>query len=122
MLFGVKSRRVGTWWSLTLKMARACRCSGSKGAPGNAVDDVTLLCLLLQLGSDPKITNDKKWIPLMMAAGMGTGANADSVVNYLDSHGADIRIWSKPTRNGRTPLWIVQGNVILAGKGISDER
>ncbi|MCP4817118.1 MAG: hypothetical protein GY888_31775 [Planctomycetaceae bacterium] len=27
-------------WSLILEMARACRYIGSKGAPGNAVDDV----------------------------------------------------------------------------------
>ena len=32
-----------------------------------------------------------------------------SVVNFLDSHGADIKIWSKVARNGRTPLWIAQG-------------
>ncbi len=113
--------------------------------------DVAFMRLLLQLGADPKITNDKKWTPLMIAAGMGTGANADSagteeeclaavkllielgadvnavdsngetamhgaayktmpsVVNYLNSHGADINIWSKTTKNGRTPLWIAQG-------------
>ena len=113
--------------------------------------DVALMRVLLELGADPKLTNDKGWTPLMMAAGMGTGSSGDSagteleclaavkllvelganvnaadsngetamhgaayktmpsVVKYLDSQGADIKIWSKTTKNGRTPLWIAQG-------------
>ena len=113
--------------------------------------DVALMRLLLQLGADAKIPNDRNWTPLMMAAGIGTGSSGDSggteeeclaavkllvelgadvnavdrngetamhgaayktmpsVVNYLDKHGADIKIWSKKTKNGRTPLWIAQG-------------
>ncbi|MFP6620970.1 MAG: ankyrin repeat domain-containing protein [Pirellulaceae bacterium] len=113
--------------------------------------DVAFMRLLLELGADPEIPNDRNWTPLMMAAGMGTGSSGDSpgteeecleavqllvtlganvnavdrngetamhgaayktmpsVVNYLDRHGADIKIWSKKTKNGRTPLWIAQG-------------
>ena len=58
-------------------MTRGCRDSGSKGVPGNAVDSN---------GETAMHVAAYKTMP--------------SVVNFLDSHDADIKIWSKPTMNG----------------------
>ena len=58
-------------------MAGVCRYCGRKGAPGNAVDSN---------GETAMHDGAYKTMP--------------SVVKCLDRHDADIKIWSKPTRNG----------------------
>jgi len=72
-----KITKISTSWSLTPEMARTCRDSGSKGAPGNAVDSN---------GETAMHDGAYKTMP--------------SVVKCVDSYDADIKIWSKPTMNG----------------------
>lgn len=113
--------------------------------------DVDLMKTLLDLGADPKLKNRTGHTALMMAAGIGEGAEADGagtkaehfaavkflidlgadvnavdrngetamhgaaykslpkVAKLLTDNGADIRIWSKKSKQGRTPLSIAQG-------------
>lgn len=113
--------------------------------------DIPLMKTLLELGANAKLANSQGHTALMMAAGIGEGAEADGagtkqehydavafllklgaevnaidksgetamhaaaykslpdVIHLLADRGADIKIWAKKTKQGRTPLSIAQG-------------
>ncbi len=72
--------------------------------------DTAYMRLLLELGADPTIPNDRNWTPLMMAAGIGSGSSGDEAgteaecleaVHYLLKLGAEI---NAVDREGETAM------------------
>jgi ankyrin repeat protein len=74
------------------------------GEEGEAVEAVTLL---LDRGADVNGVDATGDTAMHGAA----AANYPRVVNLLSERGADPKIWSKPNRAGRTPLFIAEGYV-----------
>ena len=74
------------------------------GEEGEAVDAVTIL---LDRGADVNSVDNSGDTAMHGAA----AANYPRVVNLLAQRGADPKIWSKPNRAGRTPLFIAEGYV-----------
>jgi hypothetical protein len=74
------------------------------GEEGEAVEAVTML---LDRGAEVNGVDNTGDTPMHGAA----AANYPRVVNLLAQRGADPKIWSKPNRTGRTPLFIAEGYV-----------
>jgi ankyrin repeat protein len=74
------------------------------GEEGEAVEAVTML---LDRGADVNSVDAIGDTAMHGAA----AANYPRVVNLLAERGADPKIWSKPNRAGRTPLFIAEGYV-----------
>ena len=80
--------------------------TGSSGDSGGTEEEcLQAVKLLIAKGANVNAV-DKKGETAMHGAAYKT---MPSVVNYLAENGADIKIWSKPSKDGRMPLWIAQG-------------
>lgn len=80
--------------------------SGSSGdSAGTEPECLGAVKLLIKLGADVNAV-DNNGETAMHGAAYKT---MPSVVKYLAENGSDIKSWSKPSKKGRTPLWIAQG-------------
>jgi ankyrin repeat protein len=80
--------------------------TGSSGDSGGTEEEcLEAVKLLIAKGANVNAV-DKKGETAMHGAAYKT---MPSVVKYLAESGADIKIWSKPSKDGRMPLWIAQG-------------
>ncbi len=93
-----------TGWS-PLMMAAGMGTGSSGDSAGTEVECLEAVKFLIELGADVNAV-DRNGETAMHGAAYKT---MPAVVKYLAKHGADISIWSKPSRNGRMPLWIAQG-------------
>ncbi len=93
-----------TGWT-PLMMAAGMGTGSSGDSAGTEVECLEAVKLLIERGANVNAV-DKNGETAMHGAAYKT---MPSVVNYLSQRGADIKIWSKPSKNGRMPLWIAQG-------------
>jgi ankyrin repeat protein len=88
-----------------LIMASGIGTGSSGDSAGTEEECLEAVKLLIELGADINAV-DKNGETAMHGAAYKT---MPSVVKYLADNGADIKIWSKKSKDGRTPLSIAQG-------------
>jgi ankyrin repeat protein len=88
-----------------LMMAAGIGTGSSGDSAGTEKECLVAVKLLIELGANVNAV-DKNGETAMHGAAYKT---MPSVVNFLAKRGADIKIWIKPSKTGRMPLWIAQG-------------
>jgi hypothetical protein len=72
---------------------------------GNETESLEAVQLLLKLGGDINAVDNNGDTAMHGAA----YANFATMVKLLADHGADAKIWNRPNKEGRSPLYIAEG-------------